>query len=219
MAEMSRKSACDVVVDHVAGRIATGELKRGDKLPNERELAAQLNVSRVSLREAIASLAVAGVLEPRQGAGTYVCGFEPAKISQMVYLFALLDGVSLADVLITRRAVAAESAWQAAVGATESQKAEIAAALAQAEKGWTAETDLAFHQAVAAASGNCFLTKMLETVTQCGNMLWRRQGISLPDRGTSLDYYGKVADAIGKGDQKGAHSAMYAYVTWLCQFA
>lgn len=219
MAEMSRKSACAVVVDHVTGRIVSGELKKGDKLPNERELSAQLNVSRVSLREALSSLSVAGIVEPRQGAGTYIGGFEPAKIAPMVYLFALLDGASLADVLTTRRVVEAESASQAAVGAAESQKAEIAAALAQAEQGWTAETDLAFHLSVAAASRNVFLAKMLETTARCGDMLWRRQGVRPPDGGAALAYYRRVTSAIQAGDQRGAYAAMYEYGTWLCQRA
>ncbi len=219
MAEMSRKSACAVVVDHVTGRIASGELKKGDKLPNERELSAQLNVSRVSLREALSSLSVAGIVEPRQGAGTYIGGFEPAKIAPMVYLFALLDGASLADVLTTRRVTEAEAASQAAAGATEPQKADVASALTQAEQGWSPETDLAFHLAVAAASGNVFLAKMLETAARCGDMLWRRQGIQPPDGATALPYYRRVADAIRAGDRQDAYSAMYEYGTWLCQRA
>lgn len=217
MAEMSRKSACAVVIDHVTGRIASGELKKGDKLPNERELAAQLNVSRVSLREALSSLAVAGIVEPRQGAGTYIGGFDSAKIAQTVYLFALLDRAGLTDVLKTQRAVEAESARLAAVCADESHRAEIRAALAQVEESGTAEAHLAFHQAVAAASGNGFLAMLLETIVLCGQKLWRRQGIAPPDRGVTLGYYRRVVDAIGKGDQQDAFLAMYEYVEWQCQ--
>lgn len=67
---LSTKS--DRVLEAIAQKIETGELKPGDRLPSERELAMQLGVSRPAVREAIAALQFAGLVESRVGDGTYV---------------------------------------------------------------------------------------------------------------------------------------------------
>lgn len=218
MAELQRKSAGDVVVDYIVSLISKGELKTGDRLPNERELSAQLNVSRVSLREAISSLAVAGVLERRQGAGTYVGSFDPVEMGKTAYLFSLLGGADLSQVLNTRRALEAESAWQTAQNAGKAEKAAITNALKAAEKKFGQETVLAFHLAVADGAGNTFLRQLLETVAHTGNSLWENQKAPAPDKDTTLDYMAKVEKAIVSGDSQTAYSVMYEYMAWLCQY-
>src|SRR4029450_13313350 len=67
----------EIVVQHVRALIERGELKPGDRLPPERELAVQLGVSRPSVRAGLRSLAAIGVLQTRHGAGTVITDAPP----------------------------------------------------------------------------------------------------------------------------------------------
>jgi GntR family transcriptional repressor for pyruvate dehydrogenase complex len=68
------------VISNVKRMIATGELQAGDRLPIEKVLAAKWGVSRGSLREGVRALAALGVLETRQGDGTYVTQLDPMTL-------------------------------------------------------------------------------------------------------------------------------------------
>ena len=90
MNETGRVSASDLVVNNIRNKIQRGELKVGDRLPVEADLAKELNVGRSSLREGIKILTAYGVVESRQGEGTFITdnvarnffefmGFFPSK--------------------------------------------------------------------------------------------------------------------------------------------
>ena len=90
MNETGRVSASDLVVNNIRSKIQRGELKVGDRLPVEADLARELNVGRSSLREGIKILTAYGVVESRQGEGTFITdnvarnffeymGFFPSK--------------------------------------------------------------------------------------------------------------------------------------------
>lgn len=90
MNETGRVSASDLVVNNIRNKIQRGDLKVGDRLPVEADLAKELNVGRSSLREGIKILTAYGVVESRQGEGTFITdnvarnffefmGFFPSK--------------------------------------------------------------------------------------------------------------------------------------------
>ena len=60
------------VIEQIKSKIKSGEIKKGDRLPSEREMAESIGVSRASVREAIRALEVVGLVESRQGAGNYI---------------------------------------------------------------------------------------------------------------------------------------------------
>src|SRR6188768_2244325 len=70
-------SQTDVVIQRIKAMITSGELAAGARLPVEKDLATELAVSRGSLREGVRALAIMGVLETRQGDGTYVTSLDP----------------------------------------------------------------------------------------------------------------------------------------------
>jgi len=82
----------DQAITKIKDLIVSGEFAPGDRLPKETELAERLGLSRNSLREAVRALALVGVLEPRQGDGTYVTSLEPEL---------LLAGTSFVSDLLT----------------------------------------------------------------------------------------------------------------------
>ena len=70
MGIITSKKLTDSILDHIRNMVETGELREGDKLPNQYEFAAQLGVSRPSLREALYTLKQVGAIEQRPGSGT-----------------------------------------------------------------------------------------------------------------------------------------------------
>ena len=106
--------------------IASGELRAGDRLPIEKDLAARWGVSRGSLREAVRSLAALGVLETRQGDGTYVTQLDPGSLLRPLEFWADLQEVSQSvELLAVRRVLETESAGLAAVRLTDEELSRL----------------------------------------------------------------------------------------------
>ncbi|MFJ3905116.1 FadR/GntR family transcriptional regulator [Streptomyces sp. NPDC090025] len=146
-----RTSLVDSVVEQLRAQLADGEWAVGDRIPTEHELAQQLGVGRNTVREAVRVLVHSGLLESRQGNGTFVRSTaDPA---------AVLQGVRHAgarDVLELRAALEAEAARLAAVRRDTHDLLRLRAALAtlREEGDRAADADLAFHFAVVEAAHN-----------------------------------------------------------------
>src|SRR5918994_2109476 len=98
------------MIDGIKGMLTRGELQPGSRLPVEKDLAAQLGVSRGSLREGVRALATLGVLETRQGDGTYVTSLDPGMLlSPLTFLADLQQPAHAADLLAVRRGLESES--------------------------------------------------------------------------------------------------------------
>src|ERR1044072_6228396 len=159
------------VVSQLREIIHRGELRPGDRLPPERDLAKRLGVSRPTLRAGISSLAAAGVLQPRRGAGTFVVESEgpPSLDSSALRLMASLQRLTPAEMFEARRSLEMAIAGLAAERATGEQMAEMSeeitgmfASLDEPEQFLV--HDMRFHQTVAAASGNRILTALMNMV-------------------------------------------------------
>ena len=95
----------EIVVQHVRALIERGELRPGDRLPPERELAVQLGVSRPSVRAGLRSLAAIGVLQTRHGAGTFITDGPPTLGSEPLSFLAALHGFTRDEMFEARRAL------------------------------------------------------------------------------------------------------------------
>jgi len=229
--EGQRQSASTNILGHILGMLERGELRPGDKLPTERAFAQQLGVSRVPLREAVSALSVLGILEPRQGAGTYVGSYNPEVMGRVFYAYAVLEGTPLSEMAVTRKALESQVAWQAAIEATEEEKAAIQEAVdAYAELAKKPDTenfcdelvaaDLAFHTAVATASHNGFMAKILGTVRATFDTLYAKSRTQDPKEAAKLaaevdEAHKAIAAAIAAGDPQDAWSAAYAHLQWI----
>ncbi|MFH9957167.1 FadR/GntR family transcriptional regulator [Streptomyces roseolus] len=146
-----RTSLVDSAVEQLRAQLAEGEWSVGDRIPTEHELAQQLGVGRNTVREAVRVLVHAGLLESRQGNGTFVRSTaDPA---------AVLHGVRHAgarDVLEVRTALEAEAARLAAERRDTHDLLRLRAALTtlREEGDRDADADLAFHLAVVGATHN-----------------------------------------------------------------
>ena len=106
LAPVSSKSVVQIIIDRLTGAIIEGELKPGDKIPTEPELAEELQVGRNSVREAIRILVAYGVLEIRRPEGTFVCnGFSTQIINPMIYQVILQKEGSYDDLIGLRKII------------------------------------------------------------------------------------------------------------------
>ena len=98
------RSQSEVVVDGIKTMITSGRLSAGSRLPVEKDLAEELGVSRGSLREGVRALVLMGVLETRQGDGTYVTALDPATLlTPLAVLVDLQRPGNMVDLMAVRR--------------------------------------------------------------------------------------------------------------------
>jgi len=169
------RSQTDVVIDGIKAMLTRGELRPGSRLPIEKELAAILGVSRGSLREGVRALATLGVLETRQGDGTYVTALDPLTLlSPLGFLADLQQPAHAADLLAVRRVLESESVAIAATRLTESELDELETILTGVDEiirddpdmdleGFI-QADADFHRIIAHASGNPALAAIIDTL-------------------------------------------------------
>jgi GntR family transcriptional repressor for pyruvate dehydrogenase complex len=166
------------VVEHVRGLIESGQLRPGDRLPPERELARELKISRSSLRAGIGFLSAMGVLKSRHGAGTFVSSGPPALDSSSLNILGTLHGFQPEQMFEARLVLEANVAALAAERATDEHLAELAEEVAEMYAALDDPQeylihDVRFHRTIAKASGNPILGALMETIT--ANMYDSRQ--------------------------------------------
>jgi DNA-binding FadR family transcriptional regulator len=170
------RSQTDHVVSTIMQMVSTGELRPAQRLPIEKELASRFGVSRGSLREGVRALAVLGVLETRQGDGTYMTALDATNLLSPLAFFADLQMANNPSQLLhVRRVLEAESAALAARALTEVQLDQLEGVLDKVDrilaKG-TDHYDLAafiaadtdFHARIAQATGNQPLAALIESL-------------------------------------------------------
>jgi DNA-binding FadR family transcriptional regulator len=203
-----------VVSGRIEALIREEDIKPGERLPAERDLAAKLGVSRTSLREALIALELGGVVEVRGGSGVYVSEQAAQKSARPA------AGPGPFEVLAARRMVEVEVAALAAKNATPAAVDAILVAVEQMEqnqdnRGENESADRDFHLAIARAAGNSALVGVIEYLWNQRGTLWHKltehfQTEELRQQ-TLLDHRAILA-AIASQDVAGARTAMRAHL-------
>ncbi|MGW4400620.1 FadR/GntR family transcriptional regulator [Amycolatopsis nivea] len=162
LATTRRAGLVDQVIDQLREAVTAGEWPIGHRIPTEPELSAQLGVGRNTVREAVRALAHTGILEVRQGDGTYV-----RATSEVSGAIRRLCGTELREVLHVRRLLEVEGARLAATARTEEDVAELRVLLNRRDTDWDegrlddfARSDAEFHQVVVRCGHNGLLLEL-----------------------------------------------------------
>ena len=164
------KKISEEIVDQIKQLISKGELKPGDRIPSERELATMLGVSRPSVREAIMVLEAMGFLDSRQGGGTFVKALTESSIMDpLAKLVEQRDPELLRALAEVRMGLESWSAYLAGQRANAGDIAELHRLYAVMEKqasqgGWDPDVDAEFHYAITAASHNSLQMHVLDSI-------------------------------------------------------
>ncbi len=204
------------IVGQLRGLIATGKLRSGDQLPSERELSEQFTVSRASVREAIRALESMGLLEARQGEGTYVAKSVEALVQPLAHAIAQEEN-AIQEMFEMRRLLEPQLAALAAERAAPAELEELhdiveKQARQVAEGGTGAELDAAFHSALGRAAKNALLLRLNDTLVDSLRDS-RRGSLQTPERPRrSLAGHRAIVRALHARDPKAAQRAMLKHL-------
>ncbi|HEU4655977.1 MAG TPA: FadR/GntR family transcriptional regulator [Capillimicrobium sp.] len=206
------------VRDQLQAAIDRGDYAPGDRLPSERELVELLGVSRVSVREAIRSLEALGVVEVRHGRGCFVATSRSDQYASSFSHWLTVHRDEIFELLKVRGALdelAAESAAATADGGWVGRLRELNDAFRDADPDdidALVACDVAFHDAIAEASGSELLADLLRELHETFNESrqatlrpWGRQAES------ALEHDAIIA-AIEGGDAPAARAAVAAHL-------
>jgi len=216
VARIVKKKLSDSVLDEITRMFDSGELKEGDKLPNQNALAAQLGVSRASLRESLHTLAITGVLEQRPGFGTIVRGRLPKNFSDFLSLPLISDATETIELVEARRYIEVANVELAVEHATDEEVAELGRlvmAMADAvrvhDQATYVQLDAEFHHLLAKATGNRFMVHLFLTIRRIMQQFITESFSALPsmlDR--SLADHKRICEAILRRDRSRAVKEM-----------
>ncbi len=210
----------DSVREQITNLILAGELKVGDRLPTESELARQLGVSKVPVREAMISLQQMGLLTSRRGAhgGVFVCEPGPEPVGEALTLMLRLGRASVADLTQARLVIEPMVASMAARLATDQDLARLEETLLQYQTVVEQDQprsirDLDFHVALADACGNPVFILILKAMTPLLYTNVRLRKLPAKERYLGLKGHQDIFDAVRQGDPQAAQEAMARHVT------
>lgn len=224
MEPVGRQSVTDIVVQRVIEHIRSGNLRPGDKLPPEKDLARDLQVSRASVREAMRSLAATGMVEMQHGLGTFVA--KPSVLSLLAHgLFPsyMSTNQDLEDITSARRVFEPEMTAMAAIHATPADLAAMAKAMDtmgdQVSKGsLESQPMIDFHHALLRASGNQVLLEItfpiIRLLTELMPRILSAYGAA-PDRDFlqhEITMHKELFEAVESGDPELAKAAAIHHI-------
>jgi DNA-binding FadR family transcriptional regulator len=211
----------DVLPKKIATRLLSlvkeKQLRPGDKLPPERELAVMMQVSRPSLREALQALALMNIIEMRQGDGTYVTSLEPELLVEPLdFVFSLNDS-TLLQLFEARKIVEVGIVALAAQRITAAEIQELETCLEKSLKASDnprafLEADLELHKRIVTAAQNPLLGRFMDSISQLG-LVSRSRTTEIPGliKQSAADHQAIVA-ALKAHDPEAARQAMLRHL-------
>jgi GntR family transcriptional repressor for pyruvate dehydrogenase complex len=213
----TRRTLVESVSEQLLALILGGRISPAERLPSQRELAETLHVGRSTIREALGSLAAIGVVDLRQGRGTFVRQVEPSDVLRPDLLAGVISKETTEQLLEARRIIEPEIANLAAQRATAEDLAAIREVLTKAEAAIEAghstyRISPEFHRAVARASHNEVLVMFIESarghLAERSLLLDQKPGYT----GWELESHGRIYEYIAGGQGQEAKGAMARHI-------
>lgn len=223
MRPVARTSLSDEIVSQIIDLISRDVLKPGERLPSERELCKQFGVGRSSLREALRSLSVLGILDGRVGDGTFVSNNNEKYLEKALQWSLLLDQKKIQDLIETRLMLESQTAFFAAQRASSENIDEIErnlrgmeSSIKQPEK--YLEYDVQFHLTIAQATQNSILYSLLN-MTRSYLQTWIKGSLDEPSAPKaeqrailSVREHQKILQPLRKGNAEDTQQAMTQHI-------
>jgi len=208
------------IVEDLQDRIVRGDLKEGEKLPAQEKFAETLGVSRGTLREAFNQLVLMGILEMKQGSGTYVKSVTPSSYMNSLSSALLMNKGSAAELLDARLSIEGAVAFLAAKKATEEDIRGLGKVIDGMREDLRegriedyANRDIEFHFLVAKSSKNRVLMKVVETIRDSMYQLMAEFYSTMPNIvKLSMGYHQKILRAIEAHDPVEARKQMESHI-------
>jgi len=210
---VEKKRAYEDIVKQIFSLIEKGRLKRGDQLPVERELSETFKVSRATVREAIFSLESMGLVQRRQGDGTYVIASSEDALVQPLAMALFHEKDDIIDIFSVRKIIEPEVAQLASENRTPEEIEEVEEILREQEKEVEngknpVHTDSKFHHLLARMARNRILERLLITLVDLLSKT-REEYLQTEERKQkSLHGHYEILAAIRNGNGKAARKAM-----------
>jgi GntR family transcriptional repressor for pyruvate dehydrogenase complex len=212
-----RARLSDWIANMIMETITSGSMAPGDKLPSERELGEQFEVSRTVVREAVRALAAKGIIEVRSGSGLRVARFDSSNVAESMSLFVRGMRLDYDKIHEVRALIEIEVARLAAARADDEDLRRISDNLASMESALAdekrvAELDVQFHRDLAIATHNELHVLILDAIEDV-LLEVRRATLSRAGRpGEALSAHRRIADAISGRDPGAAREAMQEHL-------
>jgi len=160
----------DEAIGKIKEMIISGRVRPGEKLPKEADLAAELGLSRNSLREAVKALTLVNVLDVRQGDGTYATSLAPSLLLEALsFIIDFHRDDTVLEFFEVRRILEPSATGLAAVRMSPEEKAELGkildAVTVESPVDDFVATDLEFHKKIAVGSGNSVLASLVDNMS------------------------------------------------------
>jgi GntR family transcriptional repressor for pyruvate dehydrogenase complex len=202
----------DEAIEKIKAMIVSGTLRAGDRLPKEADLAAELGLSRSSLREAVKALSLVNILDVRQGDGTYVTSLEPTLLLEALsFIVDFHRDATVLELLQVRRILEPAATAMATERATDDEIDDLRKLLDSLGPDPAVEdliaNDLEFHRRIAVSSGNSVLSSLVESMSAPTTRarVWR--GLTQAGVGArTVAEHRAILDAMASRDPEAARS-------------
>ncbi|EHI97320.1 GntR domain protein [Clostridium sp. DL-VIII] len=206
----------DQVIEEIKSKIKSGDIKKGDRLPSEREMAESLGVSRTSVREALRALEVVGLVESRQGAGNYIkTNFDNSLFEPISVMFMLQES-SPKEMYDLRETLELQCARLSAKNIEDNELDLLTAILdrmyiAESEEE-SLKLDIKFHYLIAKSTRNVLLLNVLDVISQLVDEFIQKFRMQILHAGNTkenlLEIHENIVRALKLRDESKAYNAM-----------
>lgn len=215
---IERTKVFELIVSQIENRILSGELRDGDYLGSERELAEQFHASRTAVREALKTLAQKGLVDMRPGRGTMVINRTSRAVRHSLRLMMSIESGHTSEYITeVRDILEPEIAALAARRSADDDLAALREAVDTMDRALTDDdayiaADNSFHRALAHGSGNPLLLSLMDSIVDL--LSEQRKLIFMvqagPERGQA--HHRRILDAVARHDPDAARASMHEHM-------
>lgn len=164
------KKTYEAIIDSIKSDIMSGTIKPGQKLPPERELAKKFNMSRTSIREALRTLEILGVIKSVQGSGNYITGDVEKSLVESMSMMFLLQQIDSLEFYQFREALELKAAMLAVQNIDDEKIMKLENLISEMarteDEAARTALDKQFHDTIAAASNNSIIMQILDILSE-----------------------------------------------------